>query len=209
MSISRVKGLIMNGAVLYSSFVISWRMYRQVYNLLALCHAVRNSSSSYSQPCTVGPFTVTSTVTHILLAISRPTQGLPLTLSNKSPNKNFLCADPVALYIFCQVLSSLLYKHLHLKGIYRRTPLSAVYSGPKKNFEKLKKLTVHKFQNARQARTGRNMVKSSSPNTPSTWLIFLCPRTHPSPQTWHRSASSVLAVRISCRVISVFVFRKQ
>jgi len=33
---------------------------------------------------------------------------------------------------------------------------------------KLKKLTVHKFKNARQARTGRNMVKSSSPNAPST-----------------------------------------
>jgi hypothetical protein len=34
------------------------------------------------------------------------------------------------------------------------------------------------FQHARQARTGRNMVKSSSPNAPSTWLIFLCPRTY-------------------------------
>ena len=67
---------------------------------------------------------------------------------------------------------------------------------------------VHKFKNARQERTGRNMVKSSSPNAPSTWLIFLCPRTHASPQTCHHSASSVLAVRISCRVIAVFVFRK-
>jgi hypothetical protein len=26
------------------------------------------------------------------------------------------------------------------------------------------------------------MVKSSSSNAPSTWLIFLCPRTHASPQ---------------------------
>ena len=67
---------------------------------------------------------------------------------------------------------------------------------------------VQKFQNARQARAGHNMVKSSSPNAPSTWLIFLCPRTHASPQTCHHSASSVLAVRISCRVIAVFVFRK-
>jgi len=49
------------------------------------------------------------------------------------------------------------------------------------------------------------MVKSSSPSTPSTWLIFLCPRTHPSTQTCHHSASSVLAVRSSCRVIAVFV----
>jgi hypothetical protein len=86
----------------------------------------------------------------------------------------------------------------------------AVYRGPKKNFfGKLKKWKVHKFQNARQARTGCNMVKSSSPNAPSTWLIFLCPRTHASPQTCRHSASSVLAVRISFRVIAVFVFRKQ
>jgi len=52
------------------------------------------------------------------------------------------------------------------------------------------------------------MVKSSSPNAPSTWLIFLCPRTHSSTQTCQHSASSVLAVRISWRVIAMFVFRK-
>jgi hypothetical protein len=63
------------------------------------------------------------------------------------------------------------------------------------------------FQNARQARTGRNMVKTNCPNAPSTCLIFFCLRTHASPQTFHHSASSVLAVRISCRVIPVFVFR--
>jgi hypothetical protein len=40
-------------------------------------------------------------------------------------------------------------------------------------------------------------------------LIFLCPRTHTSPQTCHHSASSVLAVWISCHVLAVFVFRKQ
>jgi hypothetical protein len=33
---------------------------------------------------------------------------------------------------------------------------------------KLKKYMVHKFQNVRQARTGHNMVKSSSPNMPCT-----------------------------------------
>jgi len=69
--------------------------------------------------------------------------------------------------------------------------------------------TVHKFQNARQARTSRNTVTSSSPNTPSTLLIFLRPRTHASPPSCHHSASSVLAVAISCRVIAVFMFRKQ
>jgi len=42
------------------------------------------------------------------------------------------------------------------------------------------------------------MVKSSSPNAPSTWLIFLCPHTHASPQTCYHSASSILAVQISC-----------
>ena len=44
--------------------------------------------------------------------------------------------------------------------------------------------------------------------TSSTCLIFLCPRTHASPQTCHHSASSVFADRNSCRVIAVFVFRK-
>ena len=53
------------------------------------------------------------------------------------------------------------------------------------------------------------MVKSSSPNAPSTWLIFLRPRTYASPQTCQHSASSVLAVRISRRVIADFVCRKQ
>jgi hypothetical protein len=49
---------------------------------------------------------------------------------------------------------------------------------PEKKFAKLNKWKVHKFQNERQARTGCSMVKSSSPNAPSTWLISLCPRTH-------------------------------
>jgi len=67
---------------------------------------------------------------------------------------------------------------------------------------------VHKFQNPCQAKTDHNMVKSSRPNAPSTWLICLCPCTRASPQTCRRSASSILAVRISCRVVTVFVFRK-
>jgi hypothetical protein len=46
---------------------------------------------------------------------------------------------------------------------------------PWKKIGKLKKWVFHKFQNARHTRTGHNMVKSSSPNAPSTWLIFLCP----------------------------------
>ena len=83
------------------------------------------------------------------------------------------------------------------------------FTAARKNFGKLKKLTVHKFQNAHQAKTGPNMVKSSSPGASSTWLIFLCPRTHASPQTCHHSASKVLAVWISYCVIAVFVFRKQ
>jgi hypothetical protein len=47
---------------------------------------------------------------------------------------------------------------------------------------KLKKYTIYKFQNAHQTRMFRNMVNSSSPNAPSTWLIFLFSRTHASPQ---------------------------
>ena len=54
----------------------------------------------------------------------------------------------------------------------------------------------------------RNIAKSSTPIAPSTWLIALCPRSHASPQTCHHSASSVLAVRISCRVMAMFLFIK-
>ena len=56
---------------------------------------------------------------------------------------------------------------------------------------------------------GHNMIKTSSPNAPSTWLIFFCPCTRASSQTCHHSASSILAVWISCCVIAVFIFRKQ
>jgi hypothetical protein len=35
-----------------------------------------------------------------------------------------------------------------------------------------------------QAGMGHNMVKSSSQNAPSNWRIFLCPRTHASPQNF-------------------------
>jgi hypothetical protein len=42
-----------------------------------------------------------------------------------------------------------------------------VYCGPKKIW-KIKEIKVHEFQNARQARMGHKMVKSSSPNAPST-----------------------------------------
>jgi len=90
-----------------------------------------------------------------------------------------------------------------------RPPYPRLASARKTKFGILRKYTVHKFKNARQARTGRNMVKYSSPNASSTWLIFLCPRTHASSQTCHHSAASVLAVPISRRVITVFVLRKQ
>ena len=56
-----------------------------------------------------------------------------------------------------------------------------------------------------QVRMGRNTVKSSSPNAPSTGLIFPSAHTHASLQTCYHSASGVLAVWISCQVIAVFV----
>jgi hypothetical protein len=61
------------------------------------------------------------------------------------------------------------------------------------------------FRNARQMRTGHNMVKSNSPVLDSSSFapILKLPR-----RTCLHSASSVLAVRISWRVIEVFVFRK-
>jgi hypothetical protein len=46
-------------------------------------------------------------------------------------------------------------------------PVFMVYRGPKKKGQ-IKEINSDKFQNARQARTGRNMVKSSSPNAPNT-----------------------------------------
>jgi hypothetical protein len=52
------------------------------------------------------------------------------------------------------------------------------------------------------------MVKSSRPNAPSTWLVFLCPRTQLPCRTCLYSATSILAVHISCCVVAVFVFRK-
>jgi hypothetical protein len=50
---------------------------------------------------------------------------------------------------------------------YPQFQLSAVGRGPKQIW-KIKELAVHKFKNVRQARADRNMVKSSSPNAPST-----------------------------------------
>jgi hypothetical protein len=47
------------------------------------------------------------------------------------------------------------------------------------------------------------MVKSSNPNVPSTWLIFFGPILTLPRRTGLHSASSVLAVRISCCVIGV------
>jgi hypothetical protein len=79
---------------------------------------------------------------------------------------------------------------------------------PPKKIVKLKQQKFHKFQNAPQTRTGRNMVKFSCPNAPSTWLIFLRSLAHASRHKCHNSASSFLVVRIRCRVIAVLVFRK-
>jgi hypothetical protein len=52
---------------------------------------------------------------------------------------------------------------------------------------KFKKEMVRKFQYARQARSGRSVLKSSSPNMPSTDSLYF----H---RTYLRSASSILAV---------------
>jgi hypothetical protein len=67
---------------------------------------------------------------------------------------------------------------------------------------------VHMFQNNRQVRTGHNVLKSSSPYAPSTVLdsssfapILMLPH-----RTCLHSASSVVAVRIKCHDIEVFVF---
>jgi hypothetical protein len=41
---------------------------------------------------------------------------------------------------------------------------------------------------------GRNLGKSSSPNAPNTWLIFLCPLTHASPQNFPPFCFSLFAL---------------
>jgi hypothetical protein len=62
---------------------------------------------------------------------------------------------------------------------------------------------VSKFQNARQTRTGRNMVKSSSPNALSTRLIFVYPRTHAKTSeslTFIRTRERKYNVNVQCSV---------
>jgi hypothetical protein len=74
---------------------------------------------------------------------------------------------------------------------------------PEKNV-KLKELNGSSGSKRAPSENGPNMVKSSSPNAPSTWLIFFGPVLTLPRRTYLHSASSVLAVRISCRVITVF-----
>ena len=58
--------------------------------------------------------------------------------------------------------------HLYLWIHYPRFELSVVYRGPKKKIGKFKEINFYNFQNARQARRGLNVVKSSCPNAPNT-----------------------------------------
>jgi hypothetical protein len=64
------------------------------------------------------------------------------------------------------------------------------------------------LQTARQARMGRNIVKSSSPNSTNTdsSAIVTVPTLYR--RTCFCSSSSFLAVGIRCRVSIEFVFRK-
>ena len=62
----------------------------------------------------------------------------------------------------------------------------------KKNW-KFKEIKVNNFQKARQERAGRNVVKSSNPDAPRTWLIFLCPPTHTS----RRKLATILLLAFS------------
>jgi len=68
---------------------------------------------------------------------------------------------------------------------------------------------VHNFQDARQARTGRNIVKYNSPNTPSTWDSSSFVPVPPLPRKLvNHSASSVLAVRNRCHLKVLFCVQK-
>ena len=104
-----------------------------------------------------------------------------------------------------------------VRGNYRQAPIStdsvsvvSVVRGlprPTAKIWKVKRFIS--FKTRAKPEQAVNMARSSSPIAPSTWLIFLCSCTHASPQTFHHSVSSILAVRISCRVTTVFVFRMQ
>jgi hypothetical protein len=80
--------------------------------------------------------------------------------------------------------------HVTLSGNeanYSRAPVytdsvSTVHRSPKKNW-KLNKRFVS-FKTRANWEWPIKIVKSSSPNTPKSWLIFFCPRTHASPQNF-------------------------
>jgi hypothetical protein len=63
----------------------------------------------------------------------------------------------------------------------------------------------HKFQKVRQARTGHNIVKSSSPNKPSTWLIFLCPLCLSSLKDYAKTSESLTFISMRERKYTVNV----
>jgi hypothetical protein len=82
-----------------------------------------------------------------------------------------------------------------------------VHRSPK-NIVKWKKQAFRTFKNSHQVRTGCNMVKSSNPNSPITWLIFLCPKySH-----FLAELASILLLAFSLfalvAAISVFIFGK-
>jgi hypothetical protein len=88
------------------------------------------------------------------------------TSSEDGRNNSSIALVAVRSPLFGQEFSTVVPPYALIQ--YPRFQLSAVHRRPKKKIGKLIKLTVHKFQNARQARTGRNMVKFSSLNMPST-----------------------------------------
>ena len=98
--------------------------------------------------------------------------------------------------------------HTHTGGpLYPRFQLTAIYRGPKKAGKVKNKQFISFKTRAKRERavTRWNPAAQMRPVLDSSPFV---PHNHASPQTWHFSASSVLAVRISCRVIALFLFRK-
>jgi len=97
----------------------------------------------------------------------------------------------------------------HTCGFSIRSLLSAVYHSLKKNLKNRRNKWFISFKMGtkwEQAITWWNPAAQTQPVLDSSSIVPI--PTFPL-QTCHHSASSVLTVRISCRVIAVFVFRKQ
>jgi hypothetical protein len=82
------------------------------------------------------------------------------------------------------------------------------FNATRKTILKLKNKSFVRFKPHANRERDRNVMKSSSPNAPVLHSSFFASVLTLPRRTCHHSASNFLAVRISCRDIAVFVFRR-